>query len=113
MLGLLAAGALAAPVLDAFASPCSGNGDYDSAVGSIVGKCYEGSAKVLTIAETAIIQIKSFDEATGQGTLKVGESHGSGTPVPLMQHVLTSDRHCIAAAHDPTCDFHLPQTQRV
>ena len=78
---LLAIGASAAPLLlDAFASPCSGNGDYSGADATIVGKCYEGSATVLTISETAIIQIKSLDEATGVGTLKVGESLGSGTP---------------------------------
>ena len=52
---LLAIGASAAPLLlDAFASPCSGNGDYSgAAAGSLVGKCYEGTANVLTISETA------------------------------------------------------------
>lgn len=69
---LLAAGVTAAPVLDAFALPCSGNGGYTQAAGaSLVGKCYSGSASVLTISETAILQVKSFDPATGEGTMRL------------------------------------------
>jgi hypothetical protein len=60
-----------APLLDAFASPCSGSGDPNQDVASIVGKCYEGVANVLTISESAIIQIKEFDSATGEGSLKI------------------------------------------
>jgi len=60
-----------APLLDALASPCSGNGDPSQALGSIVGKCYEGVANVLTISESANIQIKAFDTSTGEGSLKI------------------------------------------
>ena len=66
---LLALAATALPLLDVFSDPCSGSGD--SAPGSMVGQCFAGGAKVLTISEQAILKIQSFDAATGVGTLNL------------------------------------------
>jgi len=79
MLALLAVPATAAPVglLDAFAAPCSGNGDISPSLVP-AGRCYAGSGSVLTISETAIVNIKSYDPATGSGSLRL-DAEGMAT----------------------------------
>jgi len=68
---LLVVAITAAPILDVFADPCSGNGEPVASVGSLVGKCYGGESSVLTISEHGIFQIKSYDPVSGKGTLRV------------------------------------------
>ena len=65
---LLMAAATAAPLLDVFADPCSGSGELKT---DMVGKCYSGGATVLTVSELAVLQIKSYDTATGEGTMRL------------------------------------------
>jgi len=61
----------AAPaLLDWFAEPCTGSGEPKPGT-DIVGQCFSGGAKVLTISEQASVRVKSYDSATGEGTIKL------------------------------------------
>ena len=53
-----------------FAEPCTGSGEPKPGT-DIVGQCFSGGAKVLTISEQASVRVKSYDSATGEGTIKL------------------------------------------
>lgn len=68
LLALIATVATAAPILDMFAEPCTGSGNFKA---DMVGKCYGGGATVLTLTETAVLKVVSYDDSTHTGTMRV------------------------------------------
>ena len=76
--------AAAPAMLDWFAEPCTGTGELKAGT-DVVGMCFSGSAKVLTIEEHALLRIKSFDAATGEGTMKLDTSGMAKISCPPAQ----------------------------
>jgi len=68
LLALIATVATAAPILDMFAEPCTGSGAFKA---DMVGKCYSGGATVLTLGETAVLKVLSYDDSTHSGSMRV------------------------------------------
>ena len=66
------ASANAAAVLDILAEPCTGSGTPKAELANgIVGICFGGGASVLSVSEQAVLQVKSYDTTTGEGTIRV------------------------------------------